>query len=134
MEMIIRGEVLNLETGEHNRRSILVENNRIKAVKRHINGKNIIDASDKFILPGFVDLHVHLMEDGFRVESKLDDPLSLYFYRATLNMRSTTEAGVTTMRDAGLADRGVKMAAEAGIIPSPRIQISVTHFQLQGTL
>jgi len=54
MEMIIRGEVLNLETGEHNRRSILVENNRIKAVKRHINGENIIDASDKFILHGRV--------------------------------------------------------------------------------
>jgi len=132
MEMIIRGEVLNLETGEHNRRSILVENNRIKAVKRHINGENIIDASDKFILPGFVDLHVHLMEDGFRVESKLDDPLSLYFYRATLNMRSTIEAGVTTVRDAGLADRGVKMAAEAGIIPSPRIQISVTPLSITG--
>ncbi len=132
MEVIIRGEVLDLETGEHNRRSILVENNRIKAVKRHINGGDIIDASDKFILPGFVDLHVHLMEDGFRVESKLDDPLSLYFYRATLNMRSTIEAGVTTVRDAGLADRGVKMAAEAGIIPSPRIQISVTPLSITG--
>lgn len=132
MRFALKGELLDLESGDHERRYILIDNGKIASVERHIKGVDVVDASDSFILPGFIDLHVHIMEDGFRVESKLEDPLSLYFYRAVENMRKTLHAGVTTVRDAGLADLGVKMASEAHMIQSPRMQISVTPLSVTG--
>jgi len=132
MRFAVKGELVDLESGDHERRYILIDNGKIASVERHIKGVDVVDASDRFILPGFIDLHVHIMEDGFRVESKLEDPLSLYFYRALENMRKTLHAGVTTVRDAGLADLGVRMASEAHMIQSPRMQISVTPLSVTG--
>ncbi len=65
---------------------------------------NIIDAQEGFILPGFIDVHVHLMTDSFGREETIYNPLSLYFYNALERMQYTLNAGVTTVRDAGLAD------------------------------
>lgn len=132
MRFAVKGEVLDIYSGEHERRYVLVDRGRITAIESSVTGVEVIDASDKFILPGFIDLHTHLMEDGFRTESKLEDPLSLYFYRALENMRATLQAGVTTVRDAGLADLGVKMASDSHIIQAPRMQISVTPLSITG--
>ncbi len=67
-----------------------------------------VDANGGFILPGFIDCHVHIMFTGFRFEDPLFTPLSLYFYQAVENLKKTVDAGVTTVRDAGMADYGVK--------------------------
>lgn len=91
-----------------------------------------IDAQKGFILPGFIDCHVHLMFTGFRFEDPLFTPLSLYFYQATVNLKKTLNAGVTTVRDAGMADFGVKTAVEQGIIPGPRLQISIMPLSVSG--
>jgi imidazolonepropionase-like amidohydrolase len=91
-----------------------------------------IDAHGGFILPGFIDCHVHIMFKGFRIEDPLFTPLSFYFYQAAESLRLTLEAGVTTVRDAGLADYGVKMAVDEGLIPGPRLQISVMPLSITG--
>ncbi len=91
-----------------------------------------INAEDGFILPGFVDAHVHIMANGFHREDTIYKPLSLYFYNAVENMHRTINSGVTTVRDAGLADAGVKMAIEKGLILGPRMQISVTPLSITG--
>jgi len=91
-----------------------------------------IDAYGGFILPGFIDCHVHMMFNGFHFEAPLFTPLSLYFYQAVENLRLTLEAGVTTVRDAGMADYGVKMAVEEGLISGPRLQISVMPLSITG--
>jgi imidazolonepropionase-like amidohydrolase len=93
---------------------------------------NIIDAKDCFILPGFIDTHVHLMTEGFGREETIYTPLSLYFYNAIERMQRTINAGVTSVRDAGLADAGVKLAVEKGIIVGPRLQISVSPLSITG--
>ncbi len=91
-----------------------------------------IDANDMFILPGFIDTHVHIMANGFKMEDTIYNPLSFYFYKGTENLRQTINAGVTTVRDAGLADIGVKMAVEQGLILGPRILISVMPLSISG--
>ncbi|CDG64189.1 MAG: hypothetical protein PWQ15_90 [Methanobacterium sp.] len=91
-----------------------------------------IDAKEGFILPGFIDCHVHMMFTGFRFEDPLYTPLSLYFYQATVNLKKTLNAGVTTVRDAGMADFGVKTAVQQGIITGPRLQISVMPLSISG--
>lgn len=91
-----------------------------------------LDAQGGFILPGFIDCHVHMMFNGFRFENPLYTPLSLYFYEAVRNLEKTLETGVTTARDAGMADYGVKMAVEEGLIIGPRLQISVMPLSITG--
>ena len=91
-----------------------------------------IDAHGMFILPGFIDTHVHIMANGFKLEDTMYNPLSFYFYRAVNNLKQTINAGITTIRDAGLADIGVKRAVDEGLITGPRILISVMPLSISG--
>lgn len=118
--------------------AILIKDNKIVAVGEEnsifLPDEEIkrVDAGGMFILPGFIDTHMHIMANGFKDKDTLYDPLSLYFYKGAENCRKTIEAGVTTVRDAGLADLGVKMAVEQGLIPGPRILISVMPLSITG--
>ncbi len=117
---------------------VLIEDDRIRAVGRAgsvpIPDADLIriDAGGGFILPGFIDAHVHMWHDDFDVMREMTDPLSLNFYRAIGNMRATIGAGVTTVRDAGGSDLGMKMAVEKGLILGPRMQISITVLSTTG--
>ena len=101
-------------------RHVLIENGRIKSLhteesslyKDHI----VIDGEDDYLLPGFIDSHA----------------LAYYFYNAVSNMKATIDAGVTTVRDTGLADIGVKMAQERKIFPAPRLNISIKPLAITG--
>jgi len=95
-------------------------------------GTTVIDGEGKFILPGFIDMHVHVMANGFIKEDDLTNPLANYFYQAVRNMKDTIDAGVTYVRDCGLADIGVKMATEKKIFPAPKMKISVMPLSITG--
>ncbi len=118
--------------------AVLIEKNLIKAagsekaIKIPDDDLNVIDAEEGFILPGFIDTHIHLMTEGFGREETIYTPHSLYFYNAIDFMKKTINAGVTSARDAGLADIGVKMALENGLITGPRLQISVSPLTITG--
>lgn len=109
--------------------SIIISKGKIKEITtKKMEG---IDLDDGYALPGFIDAHVHLMMNGYD-ERRIEKPLSLYFYEAINNMRATLDAGVTTVRDAGFADLGVKLAAEKNLFPSPRILITVAPLSPTG--
>ncbi len=118
--------------------AILIQNDRIQAVGRstEVHAPNgavtRIDAQGGTILPGFIDTHVHLMFEGFDIPRMLTRPFSMNFYRAIEHMRRTIDAGVTTVRDAGGADLGVKQSVEEGLIVGPRMQISITALSITG--
>jgi hypothetical protein len=58
-----------------------------------------------------------------RMMKMLNTPLSFRFYTTMAQLRRTIDAGVTTVRDAGGADLGMKQAVEPGLIIGPRTQI-----------
>jgi len=91
-----------------------------------------IDARGGYILPGFIDVHAHLMLDGFMLEDNVFTPLSYYFYKASQNLQRTLNAGITTVRDAGMADFGVKQALEEHVISGPSLQICVMPLSISG--
>ncbi len=91
-----------------------------------------IDARGGWILPGLIDTHVHVMLEGVDIPTMLSTPFSYNFYKAVAHMRRTIEAGITTVRDAGGADLGVKQAQADGLIVGPRLQISVTALSITG--
>ncbi|MFZ5814271.1 MAG: amidohydrolase family protein [Bacillota bacterium] len=118
--------------------AVLLEGNRIKAVgpmaaiAQPAGEVTRLDAGGGFILPGLIDTHVHLMLQGMNLTQMLASPFSLKFYQAIDYMRRTLEAGITTVRDAGGADAGVKQAVEQGLIPGPRMQISISILSTTG--
>jgi imidazolonepropionase-like amidohydrolase len=83
-------------------------------------------------MPGFIDTHVHLMLEEVEIMQMINTPFSLNFYQAVDRMRRTLDAGITTVRDAGGADRGLKQAVEQGLVPGPRMQISITVLSITG--
>lgn len=110
--------------------SIFVKNEKIANIGKSTcididEGTKIIDGDDKFILPGFIDMHVHLMANGFIFEDYMNNPLALHFYKALKNMKDTLDAGVTYVRDCGFADIGVKLAQKNKMFLSPKMKISV---------
>lgn len=91
-----------------------------------------IDARGGYILPGFIDTHVHLLLDGVNLERDMAMPFSMRFYQSVEYMRRTLDAGITSVRDAGGADAGLKRAVETGVVPGPRMQISITVLTITG--
>lgn len=85
-----------------------------------------------FLLPGFFDCHVHLMAEGPDLLGQLLKPPSYLVIGAVERMRRTLDAGVTTVRDLGGADRGLKMAREEGRITGPRLQVAVRILSITG--
>ena len=84
-----------------------------------------IDLGDLTILPGLIDMHVHLTSDptlsGLQA---LRYPGSFWTAIGTAMAKKTIDAGFTTVRNVGSArydDVGLKMAIERGAIPGPRI-------------
>lgn len=94
--------------------------------------ETIIDAGGGTILPGFIDTHVHMMMEFSPVQERLATPFSFMYYKAAQYLKTTLEAGITSVRDALGTDLGVKKAVEDGLIPGPRMQLSINALTITG--
>lgn len=118
--------------------AVLIKNNRIHTVGRKSDipmpdaPVTQLDAKGGYILPGLIDTHVHLMFGDVNMMKHLTTPFSYNFYDAIGNMHNTVMAGITSVRDAGGADAGVKKAVEDGLILGPRMQISIAVLTITG--
>ncbi|HNP66032.1 MAG TPA: amidohydrolase family protein, partial [Woeseiaceae bacterium] len=132
--LIHAGELLSVP-GESpgTRQTIVVVDDRITDIvdgfKRaaEYDGKvRIIDLSDKFVLPGLMDMHVHLQgelgpdndRDSLRMSDQLMQMRSIHYAMNTL------KAGFTTVRDVGSSPQemyAMRDAINMGWIDGPRI-------------
>lgn len=109
--------------------TIVVEGNEIASVEDGFrspgDGERLVDLSDSFVLPGFIDMHVHI-EGETNPDSYLEEftlnPEDRAF-RAAQFARRTLEAGFTTVRDVGGTgvNTSLRDAVAAGRVPGPRI-------------
>ena len=112
---------------------VVVEGGRILEVGTSLDGDEIVELGGRTLLPGLFDCHVHFASSG-----NLDPlyrpmrPFSLKYFEAVLNMEATLRTGVTSVRDAGGSDLGVKTAVERGMVRGPRMQISITMLSQTG--
>lgn len=118
--------------------AVLIRDNKIEQVGRKSEIRlpdgdvQMIDAGGGTILPGLIDTHIHFIFDGINFMEEMSTPFSLNYYKAIDPMRRTLEAGITSVRDAGGADLGMKQAVEQGLIEGPRMQISVSVLTITG--
>jgi len=111
---------------------VVVEDGTIAAVGSGLDGDEQVDVSGRTLLPGLFDCHVHVMITHIDMWKVLQRPFSYMFYEAERNLAATLRIGITTVRDAGGADLGVKTAVEDGLIDGPRMQISIAMLSQTG--
>ncbi|MDT0329808.1 amidohydrolase family protein [Nocardiopsis sp. DSM 44743] len=95
-------------------------------------GARTVDATGKTVIPGIIDLHVHMTARHAGSLNSFAEPFSLQFYDSAAHLGRTLRAGVTSVRDAGGTDLGAKVAVESGVIPGPRLRIAVTIMSQTG--
>lgn len=85
-----------------------------------------IDLSEQFVLPGLMDMHVHLLGE-LGPNSRLDalhETTSDSALKGAMYARRTLDAGFTTVRDLGGTPEAIyalRDAIAAGFVPGPRI-------------
>jgi imidazolonepropionase-like amidohydrolase len=75
------------------------------------------------LLPGFVDVHVHFAVPGggLHLGELLLQPPPVRVLQIAASMRSTLEAGITTVRDLGFLGTKLASMATTGATPAPRL-------------
>src|SRR5256714_14778232 len=111
---------------------VAIEDGRFVEVGPGLDGDEQVDVSGRTLLPGLFDCHVHVMLSHLDIWRLLQTPFSYRFYDAIRNLEATLRIGITTVRDAGGADLGVKLAVEHGLVRGPRLQISITMLSQTG--
>lgn len=71
--VIKNGHVLDPESGRDGIYDILVEEDKIVKVQENMNpeGHEVVEANGCYVLPGFIDLHVHLRDPGLEYKETL---------------------------------------------------------------
>ncbi len=121
---------------------LLIENGLIKSINPKVVPKDIdvIDLKGKVLLPGLMDMHVHLDAD---FEGNWDylykESASQGTIRAIVNAEKTLLAGFTTVRNIGqlhitpeLIDVAIAEASDKGLISAPRIIASGHMITING--
>jgi imidazolonepropionase-like amidohydrolase len=111
---------------------VAVVDGRIAEVGVGLDGDEQVDVAGSTLLPGLFDTHVHVMFGHVDVWKLMQEPFSYRFYDAIRALDATLRVGITTVRDAGGADLGLKQALEEGIVRGPRIQISIKMLSQTG--
>jgi imidazolonepropionase-like amidohydrolase len=111
---------------------VAIDGDRIVDVGSGLDGDDAIDVAGRTVLPGFFDCHTHVVFSDVDLWRGVQQPFSLQFYDAAVNLRKTLEIGITSIRDAGGADLGIKTAVDHGLIPGPRMQISIIMLSQTG--
>lgn len=124
------GSIIDIESGKTlSEQTIIVSDNLITSIKSgYFSGGSediVIDLKDKFILPGFIDMHVHMEGESSPtryIERFTKNDVDVAF-QSTVYASRTLMAGFTTVRDLGGSGVNIalKKAINRGIIVGPRI-------------
>lgn len=125
--LIKAGQLFDVESGKFVKNQfILIKEGRIVSVSsKAVSADQMIDLSDSWVMPGFMDMHVHL-----ETESSPSTYLERFTnneadvaYNAAMHARRTLLAGFTTVRDLGGSgvNTSLAKAIEMGKMDGPTI-------------
>ena len=126
------GRVFDGQGGEPSSADVAIEGGRIVDVGPRLDGDESVDVAGRTLLPGMFDCHVHLIFSHIDMWRIVQRPFSYQFYEAERNLERTLRIGITSVRDAGGADLGIKKAQADGLIAGPRVQISLNMISQTG--
>ncbi|WP_350290244.1 amidohydrolase family protein [uncultured Croceitalea sp.] len=124
------GAIIDVASGKTlSDKTIVVSGNTIEAIKDGFIGGSandeVIDLKDKTVLPGFIDMHVH-MESEFNPQvyiKRFTNNDADVAFESAVNAKKTLLAGFTTVRDLGGSGVNISLrnAINKGLVVGPRI-------------
>ncbi len=131
-QIILVGNLIpDAATGSTGPATITVNDGRITAIVKGVDtgsipaGTPVMDLSTKTVLPGLIDLHVHLTGDpGGDFWKEATEPTDWGVVVGTKNALLTVKAGFTTVREAGSSQYSafsLRRGTAEGLIQGPRI-------------
>jgi imidazolonepropionase-like amidohydrolase len=126
------GQVLDGTGADATAADLVVEEGRIVDIGPGLDGDESVDLAGRTVLPGLFDCHTHVVVSSIDTMRLMQTPFSYRFFQAAKNLEATLRIGITTVRDAGGADLGVKQAVEDGLVPGPRMHISLSMLSQTG--
>ena len=117
---------------------VVVENQLIKeigagATVPSFSNAEVIDCKGNTLMPGLIDAHIHLhLFDNDLAEIHRRNYPAMHFVKALAVLKDTGEQGFTTVRDAGGADAGFRVAVQQGLVPGPKITVCGTSLTMTG--
>ena len=136
-QIILVGNLIpDAETGPVGPATIVVVDGKITEIVRQrdivqegiamaLEADTAIDLSDKTVMPGLIDLHVHLTGDpGGDYWKRATEPAEWGVVVGAKNAWVTARAGFTTVREAGSSQYSafsLRRGTAEGLIPGPRI-------------
>ncbi|MEV0674988.1 amidohydrolase family protein [Actinosynnema sp. NPDC050436] len=113
---------------------VLVRGDRVEQVGPEAAGAppaRQVDLPGHTLLPGLIDCHVHVLDEGLNTASVAEQTL-----RALPTMRTLLAHGFTTVRDLGTADQPITVdlrdAVRDGIAPGPRLVVAPNIISARG--
>ncbi len=104
-------------------REVLVEGGLIKEVREGasaVPADEVIDAGGRTLMPGLIDLHVHIWAAELNVPRMRELPAEYLALFAAGTLERSLDRGFTALRDAGGTDAGYALAIEKGFVKAPR--------------
>jgi imidazolonepropionase-like amidohydrolase len=120
---------------------VLVRGDRIVEVGTKVArpaGVEVIDLGDKTLMPGMIDVHVHLfLHPGAEDLQTVQESVPQRTLIAASAAKADLIAGFTAERDMGTegaqsADSAVRNAIDSGMIPGPRMRVSGNAIDITG--
>ncbi len=126
------GRIFDADSGTFHAGELAVADGRIAEVGDELDGDEVVDVAGCTVLPGLFDCHVHVNAWTPALLERAQAPFSYQFYAGARNLALTLASGVTTVRDAGGADLGLKRAVEDGTVLGPNLVLSINAIGTTG--
>ncbi|MEI7541888.1 MAG: dihydroorotase [bacterium] len=126
MKLLIKnGTVVDPANKKEEKADILINNGKIEQVSKSINSKDakVIDASGLFVLPGFIDMHVHFREPGFEYKETIES-----------GSRAAAKGGFTTVACMPNTDPPIDNQAMVEFINMKSKQVGLIDVKAIGTI
>jgi imidazolonepropionase-like amidohydrolase len=119
---------------------VLVERGEVIEVGQDLSRQGeceVLDFSDRIVMPGLIDAHLHVCFDGVTLDPAAVRGLNDEFMaiRGARLVESLLNLGVTTVADAGARGNvsfAVRQAVQKGIIKGPRVLVSGRMITITG--
>src|ERR1700674_3672074 len=111
---------------------ILIENGVIADIAQAVGrptSATVVDLSDRTVMPGFIDTHVHLCLDGLNLQQQILQCSATKALTGLHLAQQYMRYGFTTLRDMGTIDLdwptiNLRDAINKGLIPGPRLIVA----------
>lgn len=106
---------------------VLVQGGRIREVSSqpiHAPGATVVNLRGRTLMPGLIDLHVHVMATQLNLSAQVGLPNVLVTLKAVPILAGMLRRGFTTVRDAAGAGLAMKQAVDSGLVQGPRLFVA----------